>query len=131
MNLLRHKNKITIIYAISVIIDIVIAYIVNQISQETFDFTSIPNIILGILLVIFTVIYIICQILINKEPKKSKNRRLQKAFQENKGYETVVDEIKKCLQKHDYKNAKQLKKFIDYVEKWGVIIQWIHLLEKT
>ena len=122
MNLLKHKNKITIIYAISVVADIVIAYIVNLISQEKFDFKSTPNVILGILLVLFTIIYIICQILIHKEPKKSKNKRLQKAFQENNGYETVVDEIKKGLQNHDYKNAKQLKKFIDYVEKWGVII---------
>ena len=49
MNLLKHKNKITIIYAISVVVDIIIAYIVKRISQEKFDLMATPNILLGIL----------------------------------------------------------------------------------
>lgn len=113
----KNKNVINILFAICIVIDFVISFIINLLSQDVFDIFATHNIILFLVLILLVIIYIIFQIIIRNANSKKQNKRLQKAFQENGGYEVVVHEMKTCIEKHDYKSIKELKKIVNYIER--------------
>ena len=115
--LIKKKRIINIVFVISVLLDIGISFIVNLLSQTDFDIFATHNIVLLSVLLVVVALYIICQLVMRNFGSKKQNRRLQKAFQDNGGYELVVDEMKSCIEKHDYKSIKELKKIVNYIEK--------------
>lgn len=113
----RNKFLIDVVVIIAIVVEIVIGYIINKISDAEFNLLSKHNIILLVILVILVSILIGCKLIENHASKHIQKKRLQKAFQENGGYEAVVEEMKSCIKKHDYKTIRELKKVVDFVEK--------------
>ena len=113
------KNKIilNIILACSIVVDVIIAIIINILTQEAFNLFSKRNLILCAILVILIILLIVCNLVQHNTAPQTKSRKLQKAFQDNGGYEVVVEEMKKCFQAHDAKSLKDLKKMVDLLEK--------------
>ena len=114
---LKHKTKINIVIIVSIILDIVIGFMINKISSEEFDITARHNIIILVILAILIVFLIVCKIVESNTSARAKTKRLQKAFQDNGGYEAVVDEMKNCIKTHDLKSMKELKKMVEIIEK--------------
>lgn len=116
-DLVRNKKVIDILFVIGIVIEFAISFIINLLSQEDFNIFDTHNIVLFVIFIVLVIVYIICQIIIRKANPKKKNKRLQKAFQENGGYEAVVGEMITCIEKHDYKSIKDLKKIVKYIER--------------
>ena len=117
MIFLKNKKVLNFIFVISCLLNIAICYFINITSQETFNLFDTHNIIICIVFVLIVIAYILCQIAIKTRSPKSHNKRLQKAFQDNGGYEAVVNEMKTCIENHDYKSFRELKKMVDVIEK--------------
>ena len=118
MNFLtKNKKAVNAIYIVSVVLDIGIGFLINKVSQDGFELFAGHNIVISVILVLLTLAYIACQVVMRAGTAKIQRRRLQKAFQDNGGYETVVDEMKHCIERHDYKSIKELKKIVDYIER--------------
>lgn len=116
--LCANKKRINIIFIVSLLLDIVIGFLINIVSQEDFYIFDGHNIVVVAVLAVIICAYIILNIIIRASGhSKTKSRRLQKAFQDNGGYEYVVDEMKRCIRNHDYKAIKSLKKVVEIVEK--------------
>lgn len=113
----KNKKSINIIIVIGVIADVLIGFLINKVSEEKFNLLDTHNIWVCSVLVLLVLVYIFCQIFLKDDSTKVKNKRMQKAFQDNGGYEAVVEEMKSCIEKHDYKSIKELKKIVDYIEK--------------
>ena len=113
------KLIVNILFVAGTILDLCISFFINKVSQEEFNLLSTSNIITGIVLSVLITAYIVIQVVLKKDVAKNPKKKLQKAFQDNGGYEVVVDEIKSCIEKHDYKSIKELKKIVEYIEKWG------------
>lgn len=113
----KNKVAINVFFVCSTLLDIIIAFFVNLISNQDFNIFDTHNIILCIILVLLIVLYIISQFIIRGGEKRLKNKRLQKAFQEHGGYETAAEEMKACLVSRDFKSFKDLKKMIEFLEK--------------
>ncbi len=114
-----HKNKraINAVLIISMILDIFIGFIINKISDAAFNLRSTHNIVLLVIFVVAIIALICCKLIETSSSTRLKNKKLQKAFQDNGGYEAVVDEMKSCIKKHDLKSLKELKKMVDLIEK--------------
>ena len=110
------KSIVHILFIAGIILDFCIGFFINKVSQEEFNLLSTSNIITGIVLSVLITAYIVIQVVLKKDIAKNPSKKLQKAFQDNGGYEVVVDEIKSCIEKHDYKNVKELKKIVKYIE---------------
>ena len=114
----RTKNIIVhILFILGIILDLGISFFINKVSQEDFNLLSTRNIISVIILVTLIIGYIVVQVLLKKDITKNPKKKLQKVFQDNGGYETVVNEMKSCIEKHDYKSIKELKKIVEYIER--------------
>ena len=114
---LKHKTKFNIAIIVSIILDVIIGFIINKISSDEFDITAPHNIVLLLILAVLIVALIVCKIIESSNSTRAKTKRLQKAFQDNGGYEAVVDEMKNCIKKHDLKSMKELKKMVDIIER--------------
>lgn len=113
----RTKFIINILFVVSILLDLGINYLINIFSQDDFNLFATQNIISGIILILLIIIYIIIQVLLKNDVTKNPKKKLQKVFQDNGGYEAIVDEMKTCIEKHDYKSIKELKKIAEYIEK--------------
>ena len=117
MNWWKNKKIITLIFVLRLFLDICISFLINIVSQEEFNILDIHNIVALVILFVLIILYITCHLLLRDRAPKTQNKRLQKAFQENGGYETVAKEMNKCIVNRDYKSIKVLKKMVDYIEK--------------
>ena len=117
MSFRTKKLIVNILFVAGIILDLCISFFINKVSQEEFNLLSTSNIITGIVLLVLITAYIVIQVVLKKDVAKNPKKKLQKAFQDNGGYEVVVDEIKSCIEKHDYKSIKELKKIVEYIEK--------------
>lgn len=115
--LTKNKKRINIIFVVGILLDLGIAFLINKISQNDFNILAGHNIVTCVVFCMLVIAYIICQILIKNGTTKVQKKRLQKAFQDNGGYEAVVGEMISCIEKHDYKSIRELKKIVDYIEK--------------
>ena len=113
----NNKKLANVVYGIIIFIELFINYLMNKISQEEFSFFSERNIFWFVILILTTVIYICFKIMLRKDDPKDKQKKLQKAFQDNGVYDAFAKETKLCIEKHDYKNVKLLKKMMDYIDK--------------
>lgn len=111
------RKKRTVVVCVSLILDLAVAFIINKLSSDTFDFAATHNIVMCIIFIVLVLLLIIFKVAENNEPARSQRKKLQRAFQENGGYEAVVDEMKNCIKKHDLKSMKDLKKMVDMIEK--------------
>lgn len=114
---LKKKTWINVIGSISIIVELIAGFVINKMSSDGFDFWSRHNIALYVVLVITVIIMMFCKFHENNVSKRAKQQKLQKAFQDNGGYEAVVDEMKNCISRHDFRTIRELKKIVDYVEK--------------
>lgn len=119
MSFRTKKRIVHILFIPGIILDLCISFLINKVSQEEFNLLSTSNVITGIVLLVLITAYIVIQVVLKNDIAKNPKKKLQKAFQDNGGYEVVVDEIKTCIEKHDYKSIKELKKIVEYIEKWG------------
>lgn len=113
----KKKVKIDTFIIIGILVELPIGIIINIMSDKEFNLLSKHNIILFAILAVLVIILIVCRLTENHVSKHMERKRLQKAFQDNGGYEAVVEEMKICIQKHDYKTIRELKKIVDFVEK--------------
>lgn len=114
---LKHKTKINVVIIISIILDVIIGFMINKISSDEFDITARHNIVILVILSVLIVALIVCKIIESNTSTRAKTKRLQKAFQDNGGYEAVVDEMKNCIKQHDLKSMKELKKMVELIER--------------
>ena len=115
--IVTNKSAVNGFIALSMVIDVIISILINILTQEEFNIFSKHNLILCGILVFLVILLIICNIIQHNAAPQTKSRKLQKAFQENGGYEVVVEEMKKCFVEHDAKSLKDLKKMIELIEK--------------
>ena len=115
--LIKNQKIINIVFIISVILDIGISFIVNIISQEIFNIFAKHNVVACVILIVLITTYIVCQLLIRSNTAKGQKRHLQKAFKDNGGYDSVVKEMITCIETHDFKSIKELKKAVKYIER--------------
>ena len=115
--IVKNKLLLNFLLAASIVIDVLIAIIGNILTQEAFNLLSKRNLILCAVFVVLVILLIICNLIQQNATPQNKTKKLQKAFQDNGGYEVVVEEMKKCFQTHDAKSLKDLKKMVDLLEK--------------
>lgn len=115
--IVNKKTEIQVIMVLSEITDIIIAIIVNLITQTGFNFCAIHNLVLCGIFVLLITAHIICIVIQHDASLKARNKKLQKAFQEHGGYDAVAEEMKECIKHRDYRSMKDLKKMVDLVEK--------------
>ncbi len=115
--ILKNKRAINVVLIISIVLDVLIGFIVNKISGEAFSIKSAHNIILLLFLIMAVAALICCKLIEFNVSTTARNKKLQKAFQENGGYETIVDEMKSCIKRHDLRTLKDLKRMVDIIEK--------------
>ena len=113
----KHRKAINIVIALTIIAESLLSVVINLLTQGEFSFLSRHNIVLFIIFIVLIVLLIVFNIIQYNIGPKTKTKRLQKAFQENGGYEVVVDEMKKCFREHDMDSLKDLKKMIEIIEK--------------
>ena len=113
----KPKKCINIVYLASIILDLVIGFFLNKISQDGFDIGAPRNIIIFGVFGVLTIGYIVCLMILKNYTGKNPQKRLQKAFNEQGGYEFIVNEMKLCIEKRDYKNAKKLTKLANFIER--------------
>ena len=102
---------------LSEVLDIVIAIIVNLVTQADFSFFSLHNLIMCGILVILVVAHILCSVIQHNATLQARNKKLQKALQDHGGYDTVAEEMKECIKHRDYRSMKDLRKMVDLVER--------------
>ena len=108
---------LNLLFVIGVILDIFISFVINIISQHDFNIFAPHNITACVILVILIILYIVCQLLIRNKTTKGQKRLLQKSFKDNGGYDKVVKEMITCIETHDFKSVKELKKVVKYIER--------------
>ena len=113
------KNKIVIQSAMifSEIFDVVIAIIINLVTEADFSIFSVHNLIMCGILVIVVTAHIICSVIQHNATLQARNKKLQKAFQDHGGYDAVAEEMKECIKHRDYRSMKDLRKMVDLVER--------------
>lgn len=114
--LIKNRKTINISITISCVVDVVIAFIVNILSQTPFTLLNTKNIVLGIILIILILALILCNIIINTQASDVRHKKLQKAFQQSGGYDVVATELKSCIQDGNIKKLKNLKKMVKIIE---------------
>lgn len=117
LNFIKNKCLVRVLFSLSTIIDIVIGYFLNKISDDSFHLFSTYNVIILSVFVILVIIYVLIEVLIYNPSRKAQRKRLLKAFGDNGGYDIAVKEICKCVQEHDFKSIRRIKKVIEYIEK--------------
>lgn len=114
---LRGKGVFKLISIITIILDIIVNFLINKFSSSDFDFSAPHNIWAIVIFAISALTLIVCRILEYNYSVKTRSKRFQKVFQENGGFEAIVDEMKDCLKKHDYKSFNKLKHIAENFEK--------------
>lgn len=114
---LRGKGIFKTIIIISILADVLVAFLINKFSASDFDLSAPHNIWMIIILVVLVLVLIVCKIIEHNYSVKTRSRKFQKVFRENGGFETIVDEMKDCLRKHDYKSFNKLKRIAEDFEK--------------
>ena len=113
----RNKVIIHTIIALSEILDVIIAVIVNLVTQEGFTIFSTHNLIMCGVLLFCVAAHIACSIIQHYASPKTRNKRFQKAFMEHGGYDVIAEEAKECIKHRDYRSMKDLRKMVDLVER--------------
>lgn len=113
----EHRIKIKITIIVSIILDVAIAIVVNEISSGKFDITAQHNIVMAVLLVVLILALIVTKIIESGVSTRARNKRLQKTFQDNGGYEAIAEEMKNCIKRHDLNGIKEIKKMVDIIER--------------
>jgi len=103
--------------SVAIVLEIIIAFLINFFSDSDFDIFSKRNILLIIVFVFLVLLLIVCNIIQHNTSRHTRNKKLQKAFQEIGGYETVAEEVKTCIKQRDLKSMKDLMKILELVEK--------------
>ena len=113
------KNKVIIHTGIALteILDVIIAVIVNLITQEEFTIMSTHNLIMCGFLLFCIAAHIACSIIQHNASPKTRNKRFQKAFMEHGGYDVIAEEAKECIKHRDYRSLKDLTKMVDLLER--------------
>lgn len=113
------KNKVMIHVgiALSEVLDVIIAVIVNLMTQEDFTFLSTHNLVMGGFLAFCITAHIACSIIQYHASPKNRNKRFQKAFMEHGGYDVLAEEAKECIKHRDYRSLKDLTKMVDLLER--------------
>lgn len=113
----NNKKIINIVLIASCVLDSIIGFIINIVSQNGFDINSTHNKV--VLVILAFCVFLLCafQVFLNNTKQKNKNKQLQKAFKEHGGYDTIADEMMKCIKCQDYESVKKLKKIAEYIEK--------------
>ena len=114
---MKLKKCINRVYFVSIMLELAISFFLNKLSQEGFDILAPRNIIIFVVFCVLTISYIVCHMILKNYTGKNPQKRLQKAFNEQGGYEFIVNEMKLCIEKRDYKNAKKLTKLANFIER--------------
>ena len=102
---------------ISCIVNVIIGFIINIMSQAPFILWSKKNVVIFAILIFLVTIQIVCNIIINSHTNKGRPKKLQKAFQQSGGYNVAAFEIQNCIQMGDLKKCKDIRKMIRMIEK--------------
>ncbi len=118
MNLIV-KNKVTIhaIIALSETLDVIIAIIINLITQSEFNFMAPRVLIPSGILVLLVAAHIACSVIQHNASLQARNKKLLKAFQDHGGYDMVAEEMIGCIKHRDFRTIKDLRKMVDFIEK--------------
>lgn len=116
--LARKKKILNTAIIITGILDIVLAFIVNILSQTPFSLWKKGNIVAFIILIVLTVIMIVCNLIINyHNNNKARPKKLQKAFQQSGGYDIAAQEMSNCIKSGNLRKCKDIKKILKVIEK--------------
>lgn len=115
--IVNKKIEIQAILIFSEILDIVISVMINLVTQADFTILSPHNLITCGILIILIAAHIICSVIQHNASLETRNKKLQKAFQEHGGYDVVAEEMKECIKHRDYRSMKDLRKMVDLVER--------------
>ena len=115
--IVNKKIETHAIIALHEVLDIIIAVIVNLVTQDEFTLFSLHNLVMIGILVFLVAAHILCAIIQHNASSKTRTTRLLKAFQEHGGYDTVAEEMKDCIKRRDYRSMKDLRKMVDLVER--------------
>ena len=113
------KNKVAVhaIMIISEVLDVLIAIIINILTQSEFNFLA-PNSLIPFGILIFLVIvHIICSVIQRNASLQARNKKLLKAFQDHGGYDAVAEEMIGCIKHRDFRTVKDLRKMVDLIER--------------
>lgn len=113
------KNKVAIhaSMVLSEILDVLIAVIVNLVTQTEFNFFALHNLILCGILVFLVATHIICSVIQRNATLQVRNKKLRKAFQDHGGYDAVAEEMIDCIKQRDFRTMKDLRKMVDMIER--------------
>ena len=118
MNFIVHKKiEVQVAMIVSEVLDVLIAIIINLVTQAEFSLLSLHNLIMCGILVLLVVVHIICSVIQHNASVKARNKKLLKAFQDHGGYDTFAEEMKECIKHRDYRSMKDLRKMVDLVER--------------
>lgn len=115
--IVKNKGAVHAIMALSYILDILVAIIINLLTQEKFSIFSLHNLVSCGILVLLVVAHIICSIIQHNASLQTRNKKLLKAFQEHGGYDAAAEEAIDCLKRGDFRTMKNLRKVLDVIER--------------
>ena len=114
---LRGKGRFKLIIVISIIAELLVAFINIKFSADDFYIWAPHNIWLIVIFAVLVGILIVCKIIEHNQSVRTRSRKFQKVFRDNGGYEAIVDEMKVSLRQHDYKTFNKLKRIAEDMEK--------------
>lgn len=114
---IRSRGVFKLIIGISIIVELIIAYLINKLSEDEFNIWAPHNIWLIIIFVALVFVLIICKIVEHNQSERTRSKKFQKVFRDNGGFEAIVDEMKLSLRQRDYKTFNKLKRIAEDLEK--------------
>ena len=115
--IVKNKGAIHAIMALSEILDVIVAIIINLVTQAEFSLFSLHNLVLCGILFLLVAVHIICSIIQHNASLQTRNKKLLKAFQDHGGYDTAAEEVIGCLKRGDFRTVKNLRKMLDLIER--------------
>lgn len=112
-----NKKKFNIIISISYVIEVIIAIVINLVSQTPFVWHSTKNIVLITILIILVIFQITCNVIMNTYNSRGVPHKLKKAFAAGGGYEVAAVEMQHCIKTGNLKKFKDIRKMISMIEK--------------
>lgn len=103
--------------ALSEILDVLIAIVINLLTQSEFDLLAPRCLIPCSILLFLVVVHITCTVIQHNATIQSRNKKLLKAFQDHGGYDTVAEEMIGCIKHRDFRTMKDLRKMVDLIER--------------
>lgn len=113
----NNKRIVRTLMCVLYVVDIAINILMNRISDESFDLLSTHNIVTLVVFAILILVHILIETLVFDPSPRRQRKKLAKAFEDNGVYDVAAMEISRCIQCHDFKSAKRIKKTMDFLEK--------------